>query len=763
MTITFPSVLSHPDAEVFPDTEDINLYYLVPNVPRLRIDGEVPVFRGLFWANRLNGSSPSPGGLGGALLNFDVDLSIPEETQDEIRKQLVSSGVQQQRQADLLREERERADRMARATGSAPVAPAVQAVGPIRFGSIQYLDGNVTLLVEKDGDFVEWSSAGGPPSLMGTNNSAFALRLGGDAAEIWYRGLEQDATAIGVRYELKFQVMLPSLDIHVWAGSHEHLEIERKAERVIESVDQGCEDADVERIDVKEVTERLQQEGLIHIDIQKGTAKVSDEHVAQLREMALNLISERVKQIMMSRIRGMTEEERRNGLHQKVTEDIRAFAELRLSQRDVVEWKVNPQATLTEFLGGITGEERKRLVTLVDLANPVVATVEAPVTVNAPWDGDPGISKVDIAVIYPAAPFEDEKVKEVSLDKATPQTTLRWRRNRGDKGMLEYVARAYVKGQRDPVEIAKGTTNGPIHVEVPEIGKLALEARPFGDDFGLKGSGKITAVQLDYEYGKAGERDHVANRIVLRGEDAAAGREIAHRISGHINGPVRIVPTYLREDGAPITGEEINAYARPGEVFRVDVPSAWPDKLRVGARVRPGIPGLEQVLVHVEHADEATGFESDATILLDEDGEWSGSNVLAQADAGNQRFRYRYSVQGADQLEQSPWVDAEGDGELPLLPVQAVRIRGLNRLGLGDRFSDAILRLTYTDESRNWEISHEMFLDDPAAEPVWLVPRVSPQLNAFRYSLSLTTMDGDVVDVPETGGSGENLVLRAPR
>ena len=33
MAITFPSVLSHHAAEVFPDTADIDLYYLVPTSP----------------------------------------------------------------------------------------------------------------------------------------------------------------------------------------------------------------------------------------------------------------------------------------------------------------------------------------------------------------------------------------------------------------------------------------------------------------------------------------------------------------------------------------------------------------------------------------------------------------------------------------------------------------------------------------------------------------------------------------------------------
>ena len=80
-------------------------------------------------------------------------------------------------------------------------------------------------------------------------------------------------------------------------------------------------DAEVERIDVTEVSEKLVEEGLVNIEIIKGTAKISDENVSQLRNTAINLITDRVKEILLHKIRGMTEEERRSSLMRKVTEE----------------------------------------------------------------------------------------------------------------------------------------------------------------------------------------------------------------------------------------------------------------------------------------------------------------------------------------------------------------------------------------------------------------------------------------------------------
>src|SRR4029453_1031608 len=99
----------------------------------------------------------------------------------------------------------------------------------------------------------------------------------------------------------------------------------------------------------------LLQGGMVNIEILKGSAKISDEHVGQLREAALGLITDRVKEVLQHRIRGLSEQERQTSLLGKVSEEVKAFAELRLRQRDMIQWAVNPQATITDFLGGDTG------------------------------------------------------------------------------------------------------------------------------------------------------------------------------------------------------------------------------------------------------------------------------------------------------------------------------------------------------------------------------------------------------------------------
>ncbi|HEY2290029.1 MAG TPA: hypothetical protein VGM86_04930 [Thermoanaerobaculia bacterium] len=759
--LTFPQVLTHEGVVVFPDDEDPNLFYLLPGRPHLRVEGGKPVFRGLFWTDAADGAAGSVAGLRGALLNFDVNLEVTAGQQEELGRQIRDTGVQQARHDELLRAERERLDRQARAMGENPSndQPRVPDVAAVRFGAVQFLGGNVVLLEEKSGGFVEWSSAGGPPSLIADNNSAFALRLGAEGAAVWYRALQQDATAIGVRYELKLQARLPSLEIHVWAGSHQKLDLDRIVERVVQNEDQGCSDADVEHIDVKSVTSHLVDSSLINIEIIKGTAKISDEDVSQLRTVALGLIQDKVKEVIANRIHGMTEEERKTSLIGHIEEEITAFAELRLNQRDTVEWNVNPQATITDFLGGLTGTDRAKLVTLVDLSDPVVSTLELAVSVDAPWTGNPQITKVDVMLDYP--PAGESRLQSVELANGKDQAVVRWRRAKGDRGTVRYSARAFVLGAAEPIPLPGGETNGVLHLQVPLLGAFSAKLRPHPNLFGQRGAGKITGVEIDYRYKDEGAPDHVAGSVVLRPEDAD-GVVVEHTTFRRIDAPLKFLPTYLRDGNPDIVGAEQQVWITTGQQARVEIPSPWRDFLRVGARVPPGLAGLTRAKVDLLYKDAANGFESDATIALDHDGDWQGSTTVVQLDKTQQKFSYRYTVEGESQLAVGPWVDAEGDQDL-VLPVLAVRVR-LDRLQLGQTFTDANIRLTYEEPGRTpkYELVQEIFVSAGMPDPIWLVPRVDPNLDSYRYAVTLFPKTGPQVDLPEAQGRGQNLILRPP-
>src|SRR4029078_2279965 len=115
--LAFPEVLSKNGVTVYPDDEDPNVFYLVSETPRLRLDNNKPVFRGLFWNDDASGRAPGVAGLRGALLNFDVNLAISDRVKDDLLEEIKRTGVQAQRVEQMEQDEKERIARMAKATG----------------------------------------------------------------------------------------------------------------------------------------------------------------------------------------------------------------------------------------------------------------------------------------------------------------------------------------------------------------------------------------------------------------------------------------------------------------------------------------------------------------------------------------------------------------------------------------------------------------------------------------------------------------------
>ena len=276
-------------------------------------------------------------------------------------------------------------------------------------------------------------------------------------------------------------------------------------------------------------------------------------------------------------------------------------------------------------------------------------------------------------------------------------------------------------------------------------------------------AGKINAVQVHYSYKEPGSPDHVADTAMIRPADLETGTVVSRRTFRQIDAPVRFRPVFLR-DGAPsIELPEQQTWVQAGRESVVEIPQPWSDFLQISARVM-AIDGLKRVQVDLQHRDGT--FQSDGVISLDAEGAndagtaWTGRTTLPQVNGANQRFRYRYSVEGPGQLAVSPWIELEGDQEI-IPPVLAVKLR-TDRLKLGEDYSEALLGMVYSDPSRGVETRHEFFLTKENAHGVWLVPRVDPNAETYKYTLTLFKPSGEPVELGEREGRGTNLLLVPP-
>ncbi len=752
---TLPQITVLDDIIAFPDDENPNMFYLARSTPQIRMDGDMPIFNGLFWTDKADGASTSTAGLAGGYINFDVNLGISEEEKKKAEAKLKSMKIQQQRRRIIVKLEKERLGLIARARGEDRVPePDVPAVGKITFGALEYTDGTVTLLEEKEGGLVAWSSAGGPASLVGDNNAAFAIRLSPDGAAVWYKALKQGDKAISTRYDLKFRLRLPSLEIRAWAGSTQSSTIERKVDRVWKNQDQGCSDADVERIDVSSVVENLTEEGLLNIEIKKGSTEISDEHVSQLRDMAIKLIEEKIKEIIKSRIHGMTEEERKSSMIEIMNEEIRSFVELRFTQRDVVEWKMAPQATIMNFLQDVSEENKRNITKLVDLADDIVGTVEIPLQVNAPWEVAPFVSSVKVMTEYPSA----EESKSWLFDKSTTKNKWLFRRPKNDDALVKYSSEVYFKGVSEPLVIPVIETNGLINIEVGKVGLMVANFKPHTTLNALSGDNKVINIQVEINYKTEDDPDHFSTTLLFAPEDLE-GEKLERAVYKHIDAPIEYTVTYFSKNGKVIEMPSQKYYFTENQTGDIYTPNPYEDTLELDVELGMSPDqSLKKIIVEFQYKDEDNQFTSEDKVELAAEDDWEPVTAkLVQLDRDMQDFKYRYKLVGDNLFSKSGWVDGSGDQTL-ILPILQVGI-DISRLKIGEKYQNVVLEMTYENGTQN--VGHQFFLNSETAQkPLnWFIPRIDDKHDSYKYSLTLYPEQGDQVEVKDLEGKGKFLII----
>lgn len=773
--LTIPSVLNFEDVTVFPDDEDCNQFYLLSTTPRVRTFAEgTPAFQGLFWTDKANGTSNSTAGLAGAAINFDVNLGISEDKKEKIKKAIKTAGIQKTLRNSILKQEKERLGKLAKAQGKTPSSPDIPPVGKIRFGAIHFKEGTVSILQEstetdnqgnRENNLVAWSSAGATASLIGDNNAAFAMRLGSDGAAIWYKALKQDAIGIGIRYELVMPVRLPSLEIRAYAGTSQDFELQRKVERVTQNVDRGCTDADVQHINVSEITSHLREEGLVNIEISKGSSNISDEHVSQLRNMMMGLINEKITEIIKSRIHGMTEEERKNSLIELIVEEINAFVELRYTQRDVVDWKVAPQGTIMQFIEEVPEDKRDRMALVVDISENIVETITIPIEVDAPWDENPFVNVVKVHCKYPTA----KKEKTFLFNKSTTSKKWHLRRPKDDDGIVQYTTEVYFKGVQEPFISPTKTTNGAISINVGKKGVINLTFKPHPVLNSLSGKNKILSVQSSIRYLQEGADRHFTETLIFTPTEKD-GSVLTKNLYSPVIAPLEYQIKYFTQGGDIIEMPTKKYYLSENDKGEIYSPSPFENKLEIGVEL--GITpseSLKKIIVEFKYEDEENNFESTEKIELsggedgDEWGEGSWSTELVQMDEAIDNYHWRYKIISDSNVSRTKWIEGVGDQTI-ILPILPVRIN-VSRLGLGDEYTAAEIILCYEEPDHNFVVKDQLFImeDESEVTNTWYIPRMSPSNNKFTYSLILYDLEGNVEEYNDLKGKGRFLMIQKPR
>ena len=746
--ITIPSVLTYNDIILFPDDVDCNKYYYLRSTPRLRqVNGE-PVFRATFWTDKADGTMKSTAGIAGGEVKMDINLAVTDKEKEEIEKKIKQLGIQKRRFDVLAERQMEKQELRNRALPESMKktvnASGVIPVGEVVLDSILFKSGTVDVLEEEGGALVTSTSSGGSCSNFSDNNAAARISLSPDGGAVWYKALNGENLAIGVRYNLKTQIRVPSLEIRAYASSYVNQNVEKKI--TIETKDKErvflwfYKKTKATKIDL---TKSLVESGAIEIEIKKGSTELTTEYVEKLQESIINIIANKLEAIINSKVQAISQDKLEDTrLELDIEDTLSEFTEIRFTQEDVMEWSFAPQATITELFAGVGQDKRKKLVALYDLSKNEVSTSVIDVSVTAPWDQAPNVVGVQVDLVCPTANDGKGKRESFLFKKDTPMQQWMFRSPKDGNEPIKYTATAMFLGRKGTYTMS-GTSQGVVLINIPMVGIIDLTFKPHPQVANLLGKKEVTSIEVEISYDDEKKKKLFNDKFVLYPKKEE-GYNFKRDLGIELTQPVKYKETYLFSDGSrkempvksyPLTDDGVST-------IYTEYPFKDSLDINVNLPFEPG-PGMKKIRVEFNYVDKANDFDYSDAYTVSEEDDWELPTIhIPMINKNQDKYKYRYLLYTGSSIVTSEWEERQGEAESIVLPIRQNRLL-TTLLGIGNTFTQGILKITSSDNSYN----NEIILDpNNVAQPIEWYNVEKGQVVTYTYHLTLFSVEGDVIE-----------------
>jgi hypothetical protein len=476
----------------YPDGSDSTIHYVLPNQPSYRVDREGRLIFNFFQYR--NTIQHADGQVGGGMLIFDVEFSVPEADLEKIRLKF-----------------QERLDQQHAGSG----APVPQA----KIGQIPYLRGSATLqLLDSGGALVEKIQNPGAPALFGKMITPFTVELSPAGATLLEQALQGQGGVVQVSYDVITPVQLPPVTATIWFDAAKFMEFHQHVE-----IDWSMWGRDEYRETIREQFESSESSGVV---IDPGT--VTDAKViSTVRDWALTSLEEAVKRMVLTDIEAVPADDREvpdgiDDLWRDISVTKVASFRRTYTEGQVMEWNPAPRGTLPNIttLLDKNGNPYKweDYASKIDLNNAFFRTLNVNVRANADFETLP-LDSVEVKLEYQEGP--EHQIGEYSLrspdDLGKFATFIA-----NDNYKYKYSYQVNYKGESRRYESPVIETDEQfLTANVGEMGILAIDVLPGDLNFTQVRQAQVT---LQYEDLASGvdlieqvfimDKDHLQHRLV---------------------------------------------------------------------------------------------------------------------------------------------------------------------------------------------------------------------------------------------------------
>lgn len=461
----FDKVQNIEGVTVYGDDEKDNLFYILPDSPRFRLDESgKPVFKFLKYKTPIERENVKKGGF----CNFDVEFVVSPE-----KEQAVVAALKAQRGKD-----------------------------DIQVGRLTYIDGTAKLLISnQDNKIVEKLTAASAPSLYGRNITSFSLELSEIGAPIFETALQGGGGFVQVSYDLTTYARLQGATVKFTIDSESKHTFKEtiKASEGTSFWHDGKYDEKIE-----DTVKRIES-SCIKIDF----GALSEEAKNNLREWAQEQFAEAVKR-KIDIVKPIPAD--RGGNKATGGRDTESLLEILQSEdfnidqsyaeNTSIEWELHPNGTLPNIttLPGWVEADKKKYFDSISADDPFFKSLEVRSRVNADFTRLP-IYNVTVLVNYD----EPKSFVFTSGNSAEPMRYNRYLKedqSRKYKYSYEVHYKNSSKAFKSPLLESDSTD---LTIDLDDLGLLVVDVAADGTlDFNKVSNAKVTIRYEDPENGIKG-------------------------------------------------------------------------------------------------------------------------------------------------------------------------------------------------------------------------------------------------------------------
>lgn len=705
---------------IFRDDAEAGRYYYLPRLPRIAMQGDKPMFTFLKFQLPPERSTQ----LGGGYMVFTVALTEPADVLGRIVEALRTK----------LRAEN----------------PTMMTLPPVTLAPVDYLSGDVRLLVIQDDTLVK-SVATSRPSLFADNTASVAVGLPELGAQLFHEALKRSGSVAVIEYALTFEARLPAVTINAHVDSQEvKTVVATYTTSQVEDEDTWGNSTTTQVAHRTSLAESMESQGLARVEILKGSVELDDDEMESLRAFAFGAIDDFISKHFLTGGTAVTPEDLKSQWMTFIGQDIRATFDLSVGYRDVVKRNYFPNATINPAFLGVPVED---VVQEIDLRTAPWYFNNLEVKVDTNLDFDKYADMVHSVV--GRLSYDDTKEDGTRVTKR--DSLIFTRTDRAQKvfkaplvavGRDTYSYEVEVHYKGGPVQSAilkRGqSTARDLVLEVPNPGvlEITLATDPAAFD-----SGSLTAIEVEIEYGDPRNRVPMMVDSVLLTKEAPE-KEYARPVFAAVEQPYRLRTTYVLTDAAGAAQRITSAWETRGD-RRVAIHTPFDSEFNLTIIPQVDWKEVAQLVVDLDYADEPNDYRvhktlsfTAASVATTPSSAWK----FPLRDPGTRQYRFSQKLLMQDaSLVQTEWETQDSDSGTLLVgnaPAGVVTVEvDPADIGLGTTVRRAIVRLTYTDEA-NGVVDAETLVFRDATPQVWSIARADATVATYTYDVHYVLADG---------------------